>query len=221
MMNHRESDTHIPAVLATDALSCRYGTTVAVRDATLVVRAGEHIALIGGNGSGKTTFLRAVMGFHREYSGHIAIGGRTVASRGNHPWVYRAIAWMPQRQATGAFPLLVHELLDSSLDPVAARQAAIDLAMEPFLTRNLSTLSGGQLQRVFLSRALGSLTGGAQLLVADEPTAALDFAGQQAMARLLTESAQTMLVVTHDRALIERCDRVYEMAGGQMREVQR
>jgi predicted ABC-type transport system involved in lysophospholipase L1 biosynthesis ATPase subunit len=41
------------------------------------------------------------------------------------------------------------------------------------------------------------------------------------MARLLTESAQTMLVVTHDRALIERCDRIYEMAGGQMREVPR
>jgi ABC-type Mn2+/Zn2+ transport system ATPase subunit len=141
--------------------------------------------------------------------------------RGYHDWVFRSIAWMPQRQATGAFPLLVHELLASSTNPVAAQDAAAALAVDTLAERNLSTLSGGQLQRVFLARALGCLAGGAALLIADEPTAALDFAGQQIMAQLLTESAHTMLVVTHDRALIERCDRIYEMAGGQMREVSR
>ncbi|MFM2308079.1 MAG: hypothetical protein RLY87_199 [Chloroflexota bacterium] len=220
-MSHTISCVQKTPALTVSALWCRYGTHVAVSDASLTVNAGEHVALIGGNGSGKTTFLRAVLGFHPRTSGTLAIQGRQVPMRGYHDWVFRSIAWMPQRQATGAFPLLVHELLASSTNPVAAQDAAAALAVDTLAERNLSTLSGGQLQRVFLARALGCLAGGAALLIADEPTAALDFAGQQIMAQLLTESAHTMLVVTHDRALIERCDRIYEMAGGQMREVSR
>jgi zinc transport system ATP-binding protein len=89
------------------------------------------------------------------------------------------------------------------------------------IERPLHALSGGQLQRVFLARALGSLAGGAGLLLADEPTAALDFDGQAAVAEALRELPATVLVVTHDRAMADRCQRVVEMAGGQLREVAR
>jgi ABC-type lipoprotein export system ATPase subunit len=87
------------------------------------------------------------------------------------------------------------------------------------MARPLHALSGGQLQRVFLARALGSLAAGAGLLLADEPTAALDFDGQVKVAEVLRTLPATMLVVTHDRTMAARCDRVMEMAGGRLREV--
>lgn len=83
----------------------------------------------------------------------------------------------------------------------------------------MDTLSGGQLQRMYLARAIGCVAAGAQVLLADEPTAALDFAGQEEAADVLTGLPVTLVVVTHDRALAERCDRVLEMAAGRLREV--
>ena len=60
---------------------------------------------------------------------------------------------------------------------------------------------------------------GAGVVMADEPTAALDFAGQTEVARLLTSLPVTLLVATHDRALVDECDRSAEMAAGRLREV--
>ncbi|GAB4117952.1 MAG: hypothetical protein Fur005_26070 [Roseiflexaceae bacterium] len=128
---------------------------------------------------------------------------------------------MPQRQATGQFPLLVQALLDSSFNPVAAHDAAMQLDVAALSQRPVHALSGGQLQRVFLARALGCLVGGAGGLLADEPTAALDFAGQAMVADLLCQLPSTLVVVTHDRYLAGRCDRIVEMANGQLREVAR
>ena len=85
--------------------------------------------------------------------------------------------------------------------------------------RPLHALSGGQLQRVFLARALGSIAGGAGLLLADEPTAALDFGGQAAVATVIAAQQVTVLVVTHDRTMASHCGRVIEMANGRAREV--
>lgn len=63
------------------------------------------------------------------------------------------------------------------------------------------------------------IAAGAGVLLADEPTAALDFAGQADAARLLTSLPVTVLVVTHDRAVVNRCERVLEMAAGNLREI--
>ncbi|MFM2031716.1 MAG: hypothetical protein RLZZ297_481 [Chloroflexota bacterium] len=207
-------------VLHAQGITCRYGRTVAVDRADVFVRTNERVAIIGGNGSGKTTLVRALMGFHPIAQGTFSINGRGVDRKRDWGWVYRSIGWMPQRQATGTFPLLVDELLASSTAPAAARSAAESLGVGGLGARNLATLSGGQLQRVFLARALGCLAGTATLLIADEPTAALDFAGQEAMSALLAETGHSMLVVTHDRRLVARCHRVYEMAAGRLQEVQ-
>ena len=88
-----------------------------------------------------------------------------------------------------------------------------------FLYCPFPSLSGGQLQRVFFARALGGLAGGASLLLADEPTAALDFDGQIKVAEVLQELSSAALIVTHDRKMADRCHRVVEMAGGRLREV--
>jgi len=209
----------IAAHLKFENVVCKFKAVRAVDEVSFDIQPHEHVALIGSNGSGKTTLLRAILGLHPLSSGHIRLDGISAHSSADWEKCRSRIAWMPQRQATGRFPLLVHELLESSSDPASALLHARNLAVGELLYRPLHALSGGQLQRVFLARALGSISGGAGLLLADEPTAALDFDGQARVAEILRSLPVTVLVVTHDRAMADRCDRVAEMAGGRLREV--
>ncbi|GFE19039.1 ABC transporter ATP-binding protein [Streptomyces glebosus] len=198
---------------------CRHGRLEAVSGVDLDVAAGERIALTGTNGSGKTTLLRAVLGLHRQVDGEILVGRRGARSAAEWAWRRRACAWIPQRPAAGRFPLLARELLASSGAPDEAAAAAVRLGVGALGDRPLSSLSGGQLQRMHLARAVGCVAAGAGVLLADEPTAALDFAGQEEAAEVLTTLPVTVLVVTHDRAMAARCDRTLEMAAGRLREV--
>ncbi|MEN8651906.1 ATP-binding cassette domain-containing protein [Streptomyces sp. 21So2-11] len=198
---------------------CRHGRVEAVTDVDLVIAAGERVALTGTNGSGKTTLLRAVLGLHRQFTGSILVGGRDTRSPAEWAWRRQACAWVPQKPAAGRFPLLGEELLASSAAPREAVAAATRLGVGPLTQRPLHTLSGGQLQRMYLARAIGCVAAGAEVLLADEPTAALDFSGQEEAAEVLTSLPVTLVVVTHDRSLAERCDRVLEMAAGRLREV--
>ncbi|WAU83006.1 ATP-binding cassette domain-containing protein [Streptomyces sp. Qhu-G9] len=198
---------------------CRHGRMEAVRDVDLDVAAGRRVALTGTNGSGKTTLLRAVLGLHRQYGGRILVGGRDTENAAGWAWRRRACAWIPQKPAAGRFPLLAGELLASSGACAEAVEAAERLGVGSLTGRALHTLSGGQLQRMYLARAVGCVAAGAGLLLADEPTAALDFSGQEEAADVLLSLPVTVMVVTHDRALADRCDRVLEMAAGRLREV--
>lgn len=188
---------------------------MAVDEVELAVGAGERVALMGANGSGKSTLLRVIAGLQRARSGTVAIDGAAAAGGP----VTRGVVWVPQRQSPGRFPLRVSELLESSGDRVAAAEAADLLGLATLGRRPLGTLSGGQLQRAFIARAVGGIAAGGTLLLADEPTAALDFDGQAEIARLLTSLPVTILVATHDRAVAGACDRVVEMAAGRVREV--
>lgn len=200
-------------------VGCRHGRVDAVRSVDLHVAANERVALTGTNGSGKTTLLRSVLGLHAQRTGMIEVGGRDTCSSGDWAWRRRACAWIPQKPVAGGFPLLADELLSSSNAPEAAVLAAERLGVGSLRGRPLHTLSGGQLQRMYLARAIGCVTAGAGVVLADEPTAALDFSGQEETAEVLTSLPVTLIVVTHDRAMAERCDRVLEMAAGQLREV--
>jgi zinc transport system ATP-binding protein len=207
------------AEVALNGVSCAHGGQRVVRDVHVTVRGGERVALTGTNGSGKTTLLRAIMGLHSATTGTITVDGHSARTPTDWDHRRRLVAWIPQRQATGRFPLLAHELLASSGATADAQAAAAGLGVAELTNRPLHTLSGGQLQRMYLARACGCISAGARLLMADEPTAALDFAGQADAADLLTSLPVTVLVVTHDRTLAARCDRVLEMADGQLREI--
>jgi zinc transport system ATP-binding protein len=208
-----------PAPLTVEHAVCRYGTVTAVDGVTLELHPGQHAALVGANGSGKSTLLRAVQGLHPLAVGRILLDGQ--AARTSKEWAARRrrVAWVPQRLSSGTFPLLVSELLDSSGDRAAAEAGAELLGIEDLLERPVSGLSGGQLQRAFLARALGCIARGAGLLLADEPTAALDFAAQELVADLLDDLTVTVLVVSHDQAIGARAQRRFEMAAGQLREL--
>ncbi|MFJ2031191.1 metal ABC transporter ATP-binding protein [Streptosporangium sp. NPDC087985] len=207
------------AGLRLSAVSCRHGRLLAVDGVDLTLAPGEHLAITGTNGSGKSTLLRAVLGLHRRTSGLIEVAGRQ--ARGPSDWTRRRteVAWIPQRQAAGRFPLLVRELLASSRHLEQALAAAEELGVAELLQRPLAALSGGQLQRAYLARALGQVAAGAGLVLADEPTAALDFAGQEQVAAVLAGLPVSVVVVTHDRAVAQACGRVAEMAAGRLREV--
>ncbi|MEV0674928.1 ATP-binding cassette domain-containing protein [Actinosynnema sp. NPDC050436] len=198
---------------------CRYGRHPAVAAVDLHVPPGRRVALIGTNGSGKSTLLRAVLGFQPLAEGIIEVGGDRAVSAAQWRVRRRQVAWIPQLRSTGRFPLLLRELLASSGAAEAAGAVADRLGLGGLGGRGVHTLSGGQLQRAWLARAAGCVAAGAGVLLADEPTAALDFAGQAEAADVLAGLPVTVLVATHDRAVVDACDRVVEMAAGRLRDV--
>jgi zinc transport system ATP-binding protein len=207
-----------PATLDVHGLTCRFGERTVVAHASLQIGPGERVALVGGNGSGKTTLLRALLGLHAGAQGNLCLDGR---APGDWSGWRRRIAFVPQRLNGGRFPLRVDELIASAgkVSASAMSEAAVQAGVETLLQRTLSGLSGGQLQRAWLARTFACVAAGAGLLLADEPTAALDFAGRTEIGALLTSVPVSALIVTHDRALAERCDRIIEIANGQLREL--
>ena len=210
------------------AVHKRYGATVALDRVDLAIRRGESVAVMGPSGSGKSTLLNIVAGLDRPTSGTVSVHGEelTALSEG-------ALARYRRRRIGMIFQFF--NLLDDlpALDNVAlaaqlagtrtgpARQRALELFDELGIAnrRNAypAALSGGERQRVAVARALMNRPA---LLLADEPTGALDSrAGEQVMDLLLdlNQIGQTLLIVTHDERLATRCaSRVVELADGRV-----
>ena len=200
-------------------VSAHHGRVPAVVGVSLRVEPGERLAVVGANGSGKSTLLRCLLGLHTgAMSGTVLLDGVEGGSAGALRDRRHRIAHIPQRPPLGRFPFRIRELLESSGAAVAARQAAAALGLEGLLERPIDTLSGGQVQRAFLARAIGCVAAGACAVAADEPTSALDFAGQDEVADVLLGLGVTTILVTHDEALARRCDRRVTMAAGRLRD---
>jgi iron complex transport system ATP-binding protein len=179
------------------------------------VEPGTVHGIIGPNGSGKSTLLKLLLGTLRPESGELRYGGRPVGS-----WPRRELARMigvvPQREEI-AFPLSVRELVAMGRYPRlrtwqregATDRRAVDYAMQrcqilDLADRMLDTLSGGELQRARIARALAQEP---ETLVLDEPTAALDIRHEMAIFELIAELARegaTIVVVTHNLNLAAR-----------------
>lgn len=188
------------------------GGTQILRGADLTVGEGELVAVVGPNGAGKSTLVRAVSGLQGISAGSVLWSGREVGEmRGRE--LARVRAFVPQRMPVPA-GVTVREAVtigrSSHLRPLrrlaGADRDAIGAAMERarvtrFAERRLTTLSGGELQRVQIAIGLAQ---GAPLLIADEPTSQLDLGATVGVATLLRELADdglTILLVVHDLAL--------------------
>jgi ABC-type cobalamin/Fe3+-siderophores transport system ATPase subunit len=182
----------------------------------LSVGSGSLHALLGPNGSGKSTLLQVMLGEARASSGHVSFRGRPIVE-----WKRREIAtqvaFVPQSEPL-AFPLKVRELVEMGRYPHIGTlgragpddRRAVEEAMEvagvaSFAARPITTLSGGELQRTRIARALAQKP---MTLVLDEPTAALDLHFEmetfELMRRLAVDQGLTIVVATHNLNLAAR-----------------
>ncbi|MFL6030325.1 MAG: ABC transporter ATP-binding protein [Gaiellaceae bacterium] len=192
------------------------------------VAAGEWLALIGPNGAGKTTALRAIAGLVA-YDGEIHVLGEHAHTLARTQ-LARRVALVPQvplvpvdlsvRQYVllGRTPHLGYFGGERRADHLAADAALEQLDLVPFARRRLDTLSGGELQRATLARALAQ---DAPLLLLDEPTASLDMGRQQQVLelvdRLRTSRGLTVVSTMHDLTLAgQYADRLLLLDGGRL-----
>jgi zinc transport system ATP-binding protein len=175
------------ALIAADRLSVSAGGAQIIDHVSLAVFPREIVTLIGPNGSGKTTLLKALLGLMRAE-------GQVTRRAG------LKIGYVPQHFARDpSLPITVDGFL-GLFAPAKARQAALErTGIAQTKTRQLNALSGGEMARVLLARALA---GAPHLLVLDEPLAGVDVAGEAALYHLIAEIRNELgcgvLLVSHD-----------------------
>nr|AAZ23072.1 hypothetical protein [Streptomyces fradiae] len=217
-----------PVVVRLDGVHKEYGDAKALDGLSLEIRAGDAVAVMGPSGCGKSTLLNMVAGLDRPTSGTVEVQGRDLGKLNE-----TGLALFRRRNVGMIFqffnliddlPVLDNVALAAQLTGTPARQArhrALELLDELGVAERRknypATLSGGERQRVAVARALMNRPA---LLLADEPTGALDSrSGEQVMDLLidLNQIGQTLLVVTHDPQLATRCaSRLIEVADGRI-----
>ncbi|MCX4188665.1 lipoprotein-releasing ABC transporter ATP-binding protein LolD [Methylophaga sp. OBS3] len=202
--------------------------TPVLSDVNLTINAGDRIAIVGSSGSGKSTLLHLLGGLDSPTSGDIEVLGQSLAALSvgklsqlrnqSLGFVYQFHHLLPEFSAVEnvAMPLVI-----GGQKPSAAKKAAEALLEKVGLSHRLahkpSELSGGERQRAALARAL--ITNPACLL-ADEPTGNLDHRTAEGIFDLIMELNQQMntalVIVTHDRQLAARMDKVYTLVDGKL-----
>jgi putative ABC transport system ATP-binding protein len=220
-----------PGVLELRGVSKTYGSGAAevhaLREVDLSVKAGELVAVMGPSGSGKSTLLEIAGTLEEPTSGEVAIGERDLAglSRNERARLRRrAIGYVFQDfNLLPGLTAVENVALPLELDGVrvkTARAAALDVLERLGLTERAmhfpDDLSGGETQRVAIARAV---VGERRLLLADEPTGALDSVNGEAVMRLLRTACRdgvAVVVVTHDAQLASWADRVVFLRDGRV-----
>ena len=205
------------AAFSTESLTARYDATGpdVLTDVTMAVPTGSLYAVLGPNGSGKSTLMRVLMGILRPIQGSARIAGREVGVWDRRE-LARQVGAVAQSEAQ-PFPMTVRELVSMGryphLGPLRPEgdedRAAVNEALErcdaaQLSSRYVSTLSGGEFQRIRIARALAQKP---RALALDEPTASLDIRHEMSILQLLRESADsglTVLLITHHLNLAAR-----------------
>ncbi len=222
----------IVTLLATENLSKSYGALKAVDSVNLRIEAGETLTLVGQSGCGKTTLSRTIMGLCPPDGGRVYLKGEEIQKRGQH--FYKRVQMIFQNPGES----LSHRLtaLEAVIEPLnihlvgtpeERRQKAINTISEvglpqtdSFLDRYPHHLSGGEMQRVSIARALVL---DPELIIADEPTAFLDASMGAKILKLLLKLQEqrglSMLYITHDIAIARKVsDRMAVMFAGRIVE---
>jgi len=209
-------------------ISVTAGDTRLVDNVSLSLKTGELVAILGPNGAGKTSLLRALLGLTEIAGGSALLDGQDAAHLQATERA-KLVSYLPQRRPL-AWPNKVRDIIAlgrfahgaalgrlSPQDAEAVTDAIKACKLENLADRNADTLSGGEIARVHFARAMAART---PLLIADEPTAALDPLHQLAIAQLMRDfvnSGGGALLVLHDVALAARfADRLIWMRDGQV-----
>jgi ABC-type Mn2+/Zn2+ transport system ATPase subunit len=196
------------ALIEADGLAVGYGGPPALLGVSFALRAGERLALLGPNGGGKTTLMRALLGELRPLAGTLAVHGRcgtvpqTERTRLDYPVSALDVATM------GALSRLPWWRRPSREDRRGALAALLRVGLGERAGETFGELSGGQRQRVLIARALVQE---AEVLLLDEPFSGLDNASAAALEALIAELAgegRGVVVATHDLDQARRSDSV-------------
>ncbi len=220
----------VPAtpMISLDQVSVRFASTTAADDVTLSVERGEWVALIGANGAGKTTLLRAVAHL-QEHDGAVHVDGHLTRELTRRRRA-QLVAYVPQKPELPAdMTVMDYTLLGRTphigyfgSETVEDRRTCAALLerldLSAMATRHLSTLSGGELQRIVLARALAQ---DAPVLLLDEPTSALDLGRRvdalELVDELRRERGLTVVSALHDLTLAGQfADRLILLFGGKV-----
>jgi len=196
-----------------DSVSFSYGPVQVLENASFHIHKGEFVAMVGPNGSGKTTVLKLLFGLVAPSSGTIEIFGGAAGEDGERRQekANRNIAYVPQQPpADHLFPITVHDIVRMGLlRPLKGypkESALIGEAMEKtgiadLAERQYRSLSGGQKRRALVARALAAKP---NLLVLDEPTANMDSESETRLYETLGsfKGKTTILIVTHDTEFV-------------------
>ncbi|MEU4225319.1 ABC transporter ATP-binding protein [Nonomuraea sp. NPDC026600] len=212
-------------VMRLDEVTRAHGQVHALRGVSLEVSSGELVAVMGPSGSGKSTLLNLAGGLDRPTSGSVTIEGTDLATvtdlaalrRGSVGYVFQDLNLIPSLTAAE------NVMLPRELDGVRSRQAREEalavlasVGVDHMADRFPEELSGGQRQRVAIARAL---VGERRLVLADEPTGALDTASGDEILRLLRERCDegaAVLLVTHEPRYAGWADRVVFLRDGEI-----
>ena len=190
--------------------SCCIGGKQILSELSMTIEKGENVSIIGPNGAGKTTLLRCIDRVVRGGKGLISVNGKSIDDY-TQKEIARIIGYVPQT-SRNVFPFTVREFVlmarysfFSPFSPVSKKdEKAVERALhmtgvEQWASRNMSTLSGGERQKVLIA---GALAQGAEILLLDEPATFLDPYYQEEVYRLLCSlnecSGVTIVSVTHD-----------------------
>ena len=202
------------------------GPLTILDDINLEIFGGEAVALIGASGAGKTTLLALLAGLDRPSSGKVWLcneeltalneDGRALV-RGRHVgFVFQSFHLVPSLTAVENV-MLPLELAEDPTARERATEALKSVGLQDRKSHYPKQLSGGEKQRVAIARAFVSRP---TVLFADEPTGNLDTASGDRVADLLFDLNKklktTLVLVSHDRMLADRCDRVLELSAGRL-----
>jgi zinc transport system ATP-binding protein len=202
------SEAGSPAI-EIDGVTFSYGAAPVLEQVSLAVQRGEFLGLVGPNAGGKSTLLKLILGLLKPQTGRIKVLGRSPRQ------ARKAIGYVPQYPAFARdFPITVEQAVIMGRlgtgswlggyghrDRTAVLRALVEVEAENLARAQIGQISGGQLQRVLLARALA---GDPEVLILDEPTANIDQRVEGEIFDLLEELNQrmTIVVVSHDIAFV-------------------
>ncbi len=200
-------------ILKAQQLSAGYGGTPVVHDVSIEIGKGEILALVGPNGTGKSTLLKTLAGLLRPVTGQVLIGDDSLSDLGGGARA-RAVAYCPQQESAPDWPLTVSDVVSlgrtphrgwisplSAADRTVVQDALERTGLTGLSARLIGQLSGGEWQRVLVARSLAQQP---SVLLLDEPVAYLDLKHQQEVLDLIRSLAGDglgVVITLHDLTL--------------------
>ena len=210
-------------MIAFNNLSVGFGNHNVLNTINGSAKQGQLVALLGENGAGKSTLLHTLAGMHA-FTGNVLFNNKPLAAHDKKSLATQRAVMMQANHvgfdftvfeliAMGRYPYV--ESLKMQSEKVHKYAAIMDLSN--YLTRRISALSGGEQQRVAIARAFATE---AKILFADEPTGNLDTATGAKIVELIfdlnKEFSTTLVLVTHDERLAQRCGRIVRLIAGEI-----